>query len=120
MRISKACFASLTLLVVVFFLIYGVEMFFKVRGAFVDANQRLNRHVACSSRLSLVFQAGFLLFLGLKILLFQFFGFTEMNYSNLLARSLILKCTPKPNHTQSLGVPDPTNEFLKIYINNFE
>lgn len=67
MRISKACFASLTLLVVVFFLIYGVEMFFKVRGAFVDNAQlrRLNKPVACSSRLSLIFQAGFLLFLAM-------------------------------------------------------
>lgn len=54
-HIFNGCYAALLLIVVVFFLIYGVEVFFKLRGAFVydqiGTGIRHDDHVVNASQL---------------------------------------------------------------------
>ncbi|XP_014777319.1 uncharacterized protein LOC106874178 [Octopus bimaculoides] len=56
-KIFDAFFAFLMFLVVVFFLIYGVEVYFKVRGAFAQSESNVNQRQLHMSRLGLVIQA---------------------------------------------------------------
>lgn len=61
--IFNSIYASLMLVVVTFFLIYGVEMYFKLRGAFIrDEPPVSNRSQLHQSRLGLVSQAVLLIF----------------------------------------------------------
>ncbi|GAB1607693.1 E3 ubiquitin- ligase MIR2, partial [Argonauta hians] len=56
-KIFDASFAFLMFLVVIFFLIYGVEVYFKVRGAFAQSESNVNLRQLHMSRLGLVMQA---------------------------------------------------------------
>jgi von Hippel-Lindau disease tumor supressor len=62
-HIFNGCYAALLLIVVVFFLIYGVEVFFKVRGGFVydygtvPNNENVNASQLHQSRFGLLSQA---------------------------------------------------------------
>ncbi|XP_062523560.1 uncharacterized protein LOC134198219 [Corticium candelabrum] len=55
----ECVWAGLMLIVFVFFLIFGVELFFKVRGAFATDTAHLNNHQVQCSRFGLVSQALF-------------------------------------------------------------
>ncbi|CAH1272207.1 MARCH5 [Branchiostoma lanceolatum] len=67
--VFQCCFGMLMILVLIFFLIYGVEMFFKVHGAFASRNNSLNLTQLHMSRLGLVFQAGLQLFTALLLIM---------------------------------------------------
>ncbi|CAE1294477.1 unnamed protein product [Acanthosepion pharaonis] len=56
-KIFDALFAFLMFLVVAFFLIYGVEVYFRVRGAFAQSQCTVNQRQLHLSRLGLVIQA---------------------------------------------------------------
>ncbi|XP_072016688.1 uncharacterized protein [Amphiura filiformis] len=55
-QIFNGCFATLMVVVLVFFLAYGVEVFFKVKGAFADASMTFDFRTLHLSRFGLVFQ----------------------------------------------------------------
>ncbi|XP_077986352.1 uncharacterized protein LOC144440817 [Glandiceps talaboti] len=57
MSIFIGCYAVLMLLLVVFFLVYGVEVYFKVRGAFATASPTFNLTQLHQSRIGLISQA---------------------------------------------------------------
>ncbi|XP_043240966.1 uncharacterized protein LOC122391267 isoform X5 [Amphibalanus amphitrite] len=57
-HVFNGCYAVLLFIVVVFFLIYGVEVYFKVRGKFVTNNgQKVNTSQLHQSRFGLISQA---------------------------------------------------------------
>uniref|UniRef100_T1GBV5 RING-CH-type domain-containing protein n=1 Tax=Megaselia scalaris TaxID=36166 RepID=T1GBV5_MEGSC len=60
-HIFSGCYAALLLFVVIFFLIYGIEVFFKMRGAFIPDQQNgivePNASQIHQSRFGLLFQA---------------------------------------------------------------
>ncbi|KAG4070867.1 hypothetical protein HA402_011093 [Bradysia odoriphaga] len=62
-HIFNGCYAALLLIVVVFFLIYGVEVFFKIRGEFIydcgasNANDNINSVQVHHARFGLLSQA---------------------------------------------------------------
>lgn len=59
-HIFNGCYAVLLLIVVIFFLIYGVEVFFKIRGGFIaktPSNQDVNPSQVHQSRFGLLSQA---------------------------------------------------------------
>lgn len=57
LRVCNGSFALLMIIVVIFFLIYGVEVYFKVRGAFRESESNLDTWQLHMSRLGLVAQA---------------------------------------------------------------
>ena len=62
MRVFNSIYAVLMLLVVIFFLIYGVEVYFKVRGAFIQGEScQANLSQLKQSRFGLISQATMLL-----------------------------------------------------------
>lgn len=60
-HIFNGCYAVLLLIVVIFFLIYGVEVFFKIRGGFIydfgSVNHIVNASQVHQSRFGLLSQA---------------------------------------------------------------
>lgn len=61
-HIFSGCYAALLLVVVVFFLIYGVEVFFKIRGEFINdygssSNHSVNSVQVHHARFGLLSQA---------------------------------------------------------------
>ncbi|XP_033121934.1 uncharacterized protein LOC117120947 [Anneissia japonica] len=54
--VFNGCFACLMVIVMIFFLFYGVEVYFKVKGAFNNASLSLDPRTLHMSRIGLVFQ----------------------------------------------------------------
>ncbi|XP_071947278.1 uncharacterized protein [Antedon mediterranea] len=67
--VFSACFACLMVIVMSFFLFYGVEVYFKVKGAFNNASQSLDPRTLHMSRIGLVFQGALQLLTALFLML---------------------------------------------------
>ncbi|XP_033728624.1 uncharacterized protein LOC117317795 [Pecten maximus] len=67
-KVTNGIFAGTMIIAVIFFLIYGVEVYFKVRGAFTNGDSDVDPWQLSMSRLGLVSQAMFQFCLALFLL----------------------------------------------------